>query len=239
LTLDFLGMLVDQIASSPVFLLVSLRSEFRPPWPIRSHVFHLTLGRLSSADARALISRLTEGKPLPPTVVEQVIDKTDGVPLFVEEFTKMVIEAGALDTVSDKAPGRNQVRPIDVPDTLRGSLLARLDRQGEAKSVAQIAAVIDREISFKLLRVVCGLDDDTLKTRLARLVDAELVLQRGIPPEASYRFKHSLIRDAAYRRLLKGTRAELHQRVGAWTDASAGHVIGEHETASRITGGRS
>jgi len=211
-TLDFLGMLVDQIASSPVFLLLSLRSEFRPPWPIRSHVFHLTLGRLSSADARALISRLTEGKPLPPTVVEQVIDKTDGVPLFVEEFTKMVIEAGALETVSDKAPGRNQVRPIDVPDTLRGSLLARLDRQGEAKSVAQIAAVIDREISFKLLRVVCGLDDDTLKTRLAKLVDAELVLQRGIPPEASYRFKHSLIRDAAYQSLLKSNRAIYHRQ---------------------------
>ena len=211
-TLDFLGLLVDQIASSPVFLLLSFRSEFRPPWPIRSHVFHLTLGRLSSGDVRALVSRLTEGKPLPPSVLEQVIEKTDGVPLFVEEFTKMVIEAGVLDPASETAPARAQARPIDVPDTLRGSLLARLDRQGDAKNVAQIAAVIDREISFKLLRVVCGLDEQTLKTRLARLVDAELLHQRGIPPEASYTFKHSLIRDAAYQSLLKSNRAIYHRQ---------------------------
>lgn len=210
-TLDFLGLLVDQIASSPVFLLLSFRSEFRPPWPIRSNMFHLTLGRLSSGDVRAIVDRLTEGKPLPATILAQVIEKTDGVPLFVEEFTKMVIEAGVLETPAGGATA-SASRAIDVPDTLRGSLLARLDRQGEAKSVAQIAAVIDREISFRLLQAVCGLSDDVLKARAATLVDAELLLQRGVPPESHYTFKHSLIRDAAYQSLLKSSRAVYHRQ---------------------------
>jgi class 3 adenylate cyclase/predicted ATPase len=209
-TLDFLQLLVDQIAALPVFLLLSFRSEFRPPWPIRSNMSHLTLGRLASGDVRAIVGRLTEGRALPPAILAQVVEKTDGVPLFVEEFTKMVIEAGLLDTAA--AGTASAARAIDVPDTLRGSLLARLDRQGDAKVVAQVAAVIDREISFRLLEAVCGLADDALKPRLARLVDAELLLQRGMPPESHYTFKHSLIRDAAYQSLLKSSRAVYHRR---------------------------
>ncbi len=227
-TLDFLALLVDQIASAPVFLLLSFRSEFRPPWPIRSHVFHLTLGRLSIGDTRALVNRLTEGKPLAPSVVEQVIEKTDGVPLFVEEFTKMVIEVGAYDATVDGRTDLPRSRTVEVPDTLRGSLLARLDRQGAAKGVAQIAAVIDREITFKLLQIVWGPDESALRSRLEKLVDAELLLQRGIAPDATYTFKHALIRDAAYQSLLKSNRAVYHRQtaealVGHFPDVAESH----------------
>ena len=212
-TLDFLKLLIDQTSSRPIFMLVTFRSEFRPPWPIRSHVSHLTLGRLSSGDVRALVLRLTEGKPLPPSMLEQVIKKTDGVPLFVEEFTKMVVEAGALEATPGTGEKSGPPRPaINVPDSLRGSLIARLDRHSEARSVAQVAAVIDREIAYKLLRVVSGLDDATLRKHLSALVDAELLLQRGIPPEATYTFKHALLRDAAYQSLLKTSRAIYHRQ---------------------------
>ncbi|MFO1324273.1 MAG: adenylate/guanylate cyclase domain-containing protein [Burkholderiales bacterium] len=211
-TLDFLKLLLDQAPSRAVFVLLTFRAEFRPPWPIRSHVTHLTLGRLSSGDVRALVLRLTEGKPLPASMLEQVIKKTDGVPLFVEEFTKMVVEAGALETAPAAGGASGATRPaINVPDSLRGSLIARLDRHSDARSLAQIAAVIDREIAYRLLRVVSGLDDDILRKRLSALVDAELLLQRGIPPEATYTFKHALIRDAAYQSLLKTSRATYHR----------------------------
>lgn len=207
-TLDFLKVMADQISRRPVFMLLTFRSDFRPPWPIRSHVSHLTLGRLSSGDVRTLVMRLTEGKAMPAGVLDQVIEKTDGVPLFVEEFTKMVVEAGVLET-----PASTSATPryISVPDSLRGSLLARLDRHSEARNTAQIAAVIDREIPYGLLQRVSGTDDATLRSRLAVLVDAELLRQEGIPPRATYSFKHALIRDAAYQSLLKSSRAAYHK----------------------------
>lgn len=210
-TLEFLSLLIDHVSQRPVFLVLTFRPELRVPWPVRSHVLHLTLGRLSLVDARALVNRLTEGKSLPPQVLQQVLTKTDGVPLFVEEFTKMVMEAGALDTEAMNGRGASARHQISIPDTLRGSLLARLDRQSDAKVIAQIAAVIDREISFRLLGSLSGLDEATLKGHLRKLVEAELLLQRGSPPESSYIFKHALIRDAAYHSLLKSSRARFHR----------------------------
>jgi class 3 adenylate cyclase/predicted ATPase len=210
-TLDFLSLLVDRVSELPVFVVLTFRAELRVPWPVRSHVLHLTLGRLSPDDAIAFIRRLTEGRDLPPPVLQQILAKTDGVPLFVEEFTKMVVEAGALDAEALDARGAAGRQQIPIPETLRGMLLARLDRQGNAKVVAQIAAVIDREISFRLLGTLSGLDETTLKGHLRSLVDAELLLQRGSPPESTYVFRHSLIRDAAYHSLLKSSRARYHK----------------------------
>ena len=210
-TLEFLTLLFDQFSSAPAFMLLTFRSEFRPPWPIRSHVSHFTLTRLSTRHVRALVAGLTKGNALPEPLFDQVVAKTDGVPLFVEELTKMVIEfrdlqAGAPQTLVASNP------LLDVPATLHGSLVARLDRIPAAKSIAQLAAVIGREISYKLLLAVSGIDEGSLLDKLALLVDAELLFQRGIPPNAIYTFKHSLILDAAYQSLLKSRRAQLHAR---------------------------
>lgn len=211
-TLDFLSLLIERVPLRPVFVVLSFRPDLRIPWPVRSHVLHLTLGRLSTEDASALVDRLTEGRRLPQSVLQQILARSDGVPLFVEEITKMVMEAGALDPDAGDARDSQRSRQINIPDTLRGSLLARLDKLEAAKVVAQIAAVIDREISFKLLGILSGLDEQTLRTHLKSLVSAELLLQRGAPPESTYIFKHSLIRDAAYHTLLKASRAQYHRQ---------------------------
>ena len=210
-TLEFLTLLFDQFSSAPAFMLLTFRSEFRPPWPIRSHVSHFTLTRLSTRHVRSLVAGLTKGNALPELLLDQVVAKTDGVPLFVEELTKMVIEFRDLQTGAPEALAASNPL-VDVPATLHGSLVARLDRIPAAKSIAQLAAVIGREISYKLLLAVSGIDEGSLRDKLALLVDAELLFQRGIPPNAIYTFKHSLILDAAYQSLLKSRRAQLHAR---------------------------
>ena len=212
-TMEFLSLLLDQIASTKLFLLVTFRSEFQPPWPIRSHINHFTLTRLSSPHVRTLIGQLTKGRMLVDSLLEQVVSRTDGVPLFVEELVKMVEETGTLYPLPDGSVAHAATTPVMVPDTLRGSLVARLDRHETAKGIAQIAAVIGREISYKLIRAASGLGDFDLKSKLKTLVDAELLFQRGIPPNATYTFKHALIRDAAYQSLLKTQRTHYHKLI--------------------------
>ena len=160
-----------------------------------------------------MIVRVAGGKALPPEVVEQIVAKTDGVPLFVEELTKMVLESGLLRESEDRYELTGPLPPLAIPATLHDSLMARLDRLATVKDVAQLGATIGRTFAYELLQAVSPLDEATLQHGLRQLVEAELVYQRGVPPQATYTFKHALIQDAAYQSLLRSTRQQYHQRI--------------------------
>ncbi len=209
-TLELLGLLIDQASASPLLLLLTFRNEFEAPWGHRAYLTQLNLNRLVGDELHKLIDRVPGGKDLPADVRQQIVDKTDGVPLFVEELTKTVIESGLLDD----QPGSSATFPaLDIPATLRDSLTARLDRLGAAKDVAQLASVIGRGFRYELLVAVSTLEAVVLQHELERLVEAELVMRRGFGSRAQYVFKHALIQDAAYDSLLKGTRRKYHHKI--------------------------
>jgi predicted ATPase len=185
----------------------------------------LTLGRLLRAQIEALIGAGAGGKALPLAVVEQIATKTDGVPLFVEELTKMVLESGLLREEEDRYQLVGSLPSLAIPTTLQDSLMARLDRLATVKAVAQMGATIGRTFSYRLLQVVAGLDDTALRRELAILVEAELLYQRGVPPEATYTFKHALIQDAAYQALLRSTRQHYHQRIARALEAEFPELV--------------
>jgi class 3 adenylate cyclase/tetratricopeptide (TPR) repeat protein len=221
---ELLDLVVDRVRRWPVLLLVTFRPEFAPPWTGLSHVTFLALNRLGRREGAALIERLTGGRPLPPAVVEQIVDRTDGVPLFVEELTKTVLESGLL-----RESGRSYVLggplpPLAIPTTLQASLMARLDRLATVKDIAQTAAVIGREFSHALVAAVAALPDADLCRGLDQLVEAGLIFRRGTPPDASYLFKHALVQDAAYGSLLKSRRQQLHQRIAQVLEANFPHA---------------
>ena len=201
-TLELMQLLVEQGATSPLLLLSTARPEFQPPWPSRTHHMLLTLNRLAAREVRELVASVVAQSALSEDTVDQVIDRTSGVPLFVEELTRAVLERG------DAKPMARE-----IPVTLHDSLIARLDRLGRAKEAAQIASVIGREFSYELLLAVSTMPENDLQSSLTKLADAELIYVRGFPPEATYSFKHALIQDAAYEALLKSRRRELHRRV--------------------------
>ena len=201
-TLELLHLLVEQGATSPLLILCTARPEFHALWMPRAHHSHLTLNRLSARDVRVLVGQVVATSALSGEAIDKVIERTGGVPLFVEELTRAVLERG------DAKPTAHE-----IPATLHDSLMARLDRLGPAKGVAQIASIIGREFSYELLFAVSAMPEDDLQSALTRLAEVELIYARGIPPEATYSFKHALIQDAAYVALLKGRRRELHRRV--------------------------
>jgi predicted ATPase/class 3 adenylate cyclase len=201
-TLELIQLLIEQGATSPLLVLYTARPEFHPPWTRRTHHTHLTLNRLTAREARELVGQVVATSALSSEAVDRVIERTGGVPLFVEELTRAVLERG------DAKPTARE-----IPATLHDSLMARLDRLGPAKEVAQIASVIGREFSYELLKVVFPMTEDGLQSALAKLGDAELIYARGIPPDANYTFRHALIQDAAYEALLKSRRRELHRGV--------------------------
>ncbi|MBI3757209.1 MAG: AAA family ATPase [Deltaproteobacteria bacterium] len=203
-TLELLGMIIDQTPTSRLCMVLTFRPEFRPPWPLRSHLTHISLNRLGRRQVEEMAANVAGNNVLPLEVVQQIVEKTDGVPLFVEELTKNIIES----------VGARHASPLHtIPATLQDSLMARLDRLTTAKGIAQLAATLGREFSFELLRAVSPLDEDTLHRELARLVDAELLYRRGLPPHTLYTFKHALIQDTAYQSLLKSTRQQYHQQI--------------------------
>jgi class 3 adenylate cyclase/predicted ATPase len=196
---ELLDLTVERVSSLPVLLIVTFRPEFQPPWIGQPQVTILALNRLDRRDRTVLVEQIAGGKALPDEVVAQIADRTDGVPLFVEELTKSVLESG--------------VPLVGIPTTLHDSLMARLDRLSSVRRVAQIGAAIGREFSYELLRAVSRLPEDELQTALARLVASELVFQRGTPPDAVYTFKHALVQDAAHSSLLRGARQQLHAQI--------------------------
>jgi predicted ATPase len=173
----------------------------------------VTVNRLGHAQVEAMIASLTDDKPLPTEIVEQIIAKTDGVPLFVEELVKMILESGLVREHADGYVLAGPLTPLAIPSTLHDSLMARLDRLSTARELIQLGAVLGREFAYELLQAVAPVDEIALQQGLAQLVDAELVYQRGLPPRSRYIFKHALIQDAAYQSLLKSTRQQYHQRI--------------------------
>jgi predicted ATPase len=218
-TLEWLSLLVDQGPTARILTLLACRPEFRPPWGFRAHLTPLTLHRLPHPQVAQMIGRVAGGKALPPEVVQQIVTKTDGVPLFVEELTKMVLESGLLQEREDRYDLTGPLPSLAIPATLQDSLMARLDRLTTVKAVAQLGATIGRTFSSALLRAVAPLDEATVQHGLRQLVEAELVYQRGVGPQATYLFKHALIQDAAYQSLLRSTRQQYHQRIAQVLEA--------------------
>jgi predicted ATPase len=212
-TLEFLSLLVDQGPTARIMALFTFRPDFSPPWTGRSHLTQVTLPRLPHRQATEMTGQVAHRKALPPEVVEQVVARTDGVPLFVEELTKMVLESGLLREREDAYELTGPLPPLAIPATLHDSLMARLDRLATVKGVAQLGATLGREFSYSLLQAVSPWDEEALRLGLQQLVEAEFLYQRGVPPQATYLFKHALIQEAAYQSLLKSTRQQYHQRV--------------------------
>jgi class 3 adenylate cyclase/predicted ATPase len=212
-TVELLGLIIERVQRLPVLVLITFRSEFNPPWAGHAHVARLSLSRLTRRHGSAMTLRVAGGKMLPAEVLEQIVARTDGVPLFVEELTKAVLESGLLREVGDRFELAGPLPPLAIPATLNDSLMARLDRFAPVKEVAQIGAAIGREFSHELLAAVVDLSDEKLDHALGQLLDSELVFRRGTPPDAVYSFKHALVQDAAYQSLLKSKRQQLHARI--------------------------
>jgi class 3 adenylate cyclase/predicted ATPase len=210
---ELLDLFVERVRSLPVLLIVTFRPEFLPPWIGQPQVTMLALNRLDRHDRTALIAQITGGKVLPGEVSKQIVDRADGVPLFVEELTKSVLESGLLREETDRYVLDGALPPFAIPTTLHASLLARLDRLASVRYVAQIGAAIGREFSYELLRAASRLSEDELQAALGRLVASELVFQRGTPPDAIYAFKHALVQDTAHGSLLRKTRQQLHAQI--------------------------
>ncbi len=212
-TLEYLSLLIDHVPTARIFILLTFRSDFSPPWPSRSHLTQITLNRLTRKQVEVLIERVTGGRALPDEVVKQVVTKTDGVPLFVEELTKMVLESGLLKEQKGNYILTDQLPPLAIPATLQDSLMARLDRLAIVKDVVQMGATFGREFTYELLKAVSPLDEVTLQRELNKLVKAEILYQRGFPPKANYFFKHALIQESAYHSILKSKRQQYHQKI--------------------------
>ena len=211
-SLELFGRAMDRIANLRVLLIVTFRPEFEPPWIGRPHVTALTLNRLAQRDIDAMIDRVVGAKLIPASIRQDIIERTDGIPLFVEEMTKAVLEADneaeARETAAAVAPSA-----LAVPASLQASLMARLDRLGPSKDVAQVAAGIGREFSYALLAAVMRKPQAELGSALDRLIAAGLLFRQGVPPRATYLFKHALVQDAAYGTLLREPRRALHARI--------------------------
>lgn len=212
-TMEFLTLLASQMPMARMLVLVTCRSEFVPPWTGSSYVTHMTLSRLTQTQAEQMMTRVTDGKALPLEVRQQLLEKTNGVPLFVEEMTKMVVESGLVKEKGNEYALVGSLPTFTIPATLQDLLMDRLDRQGEGKLVAQLGATLGGEFPYGVLAAISPLDEATLHDGLARLVNAEILYQRGLPPQAHYLFKHALIQDTAYQSLLRQTRQHYHAQI--------------------------
>jgi class 3 adenylate cyclase/predicted ATPase len=211
-TLELLGLLVEMAPTGRMLVLLTFRPEFDPPWVGPPHITHLTLGRFAGPQIEAMITQVIRGKSLPPEVVHQVMTKTDGIPLFIEELLKMILESGLLHEVDGRFVLTGPLPPLAIPSTLQDSLMARLDRLSTAREIAQLAAVLGREFSYEVLCAVAQLDTAALQQAIESLLETELLYQAR-RPELVYLFKHALIRDTAYASLLNSTRQRYHQRI--------------------------
>jgi class 3 adenylate cyclase/predicted ATPase len=212
-TLELLNLIVEQIPTTSILTVLTCRPHFQPAWHHRSYITEMTLNHLSHTQVEQIVTAMTDGKTLPQEVLAQIVEKTDGVPLFIEELTKTLLESGHLKETDGHYELAGSLSTFAIPATLHDSLMARLDRLVTAKGIAQFGATIGRQFAYGLLQAVSQLDASTLHRELGRLVEAEIVYQRGLPPQATYIFKHALIQDAAYQSLLKSTRQHYHQRI--------------------------
>jgi class 3 adenylate cyclase/predicted ATPase len=224
---ELLDLTVDRVRSLPVLLIVTFRPEFQPPWIGQPQVTMLALNRLDRRDRTALIEQIAGSRALPDELIDQIADRTDGVPLFIEELTKSVLESGA--------------PAVGIPTTLHDSLMARLDHLSSVRRVAQIGAAIGREFPYALLLTLSRIPEDELRSALSRLVASELVFQRGAPPDSVYSFKHALVQDAAHSSLLRNARQQLHGQIAETLETlspelidSQPELLAQHYTEARL-----
>src|SRR5271170_7030715 len=239
-SLEAFGRAVDRIKTLPALLIVTFRPEFNAPWVGLAHVTAQTLNRLGEREAAAIVARLVGNKELPADVMTEIVERTDGIPLFVEEMTKAVLEAEG-DGAARRTLAVVPSPALAVPASLHASLMARLDRLGLAKEVAQIGSAIGREFSHPLLASVARKSETELGSALDRLVQAGLLSRQGVPPQASYLFKHALVQDAAYGTLLREPRRALHARIAetlesrfAETAESRPEILAHHCTEAGL-----
>jgi class 3 adenylate cyclase/tetratricopeptide (TPR) repeat protein len=212
-TLEVLDLLIDRVKAVPLLVVLTHRPEFQSRWFEQGRVGALNLSKLTRTQSAAIVSTLAGGKTLPAALLEQILARTDGVPLFVEELTKSILESGELTEVGDHYEYGGSASAVTIPATLRDSLMARLDRFMPVKEIAQIGAAIGREFSYELIAAVAPMPQAQLDDALVRLTESGLAFRRGTPPEAIYTFKHALVQDAAYDSLLKGRRQDMHAKI--------------------------
>ncbi|MCE3250315.1 MAG: adenylate cyclase [Geminicoccaceae bacterium] len=223
--LSMFQLIIERIQRLPVLVIIVFRPSFTPPWTGFTHVTSLSLSHLSHEQAGALVEKVTRGRKLPAEVLEHIVRRTDGVPLYIEELTKTLLESGALEPVDDGFRLSGPLPLLSIPESLHDSLMARLDRLAGVKDVAHLAATLGRVFSYDLLSAVSGLDRATLGQALDQLVDAELIYRRGAPPDVIYEFKHALVQDAAYNSLLRSKRQQLHRRIAETVEARFGELV--------------
>lgn len=233
---------IERVQTLPMLLLITFRPEFATPWTSYPHMTSLTLNRLGRRHSTEMVAAIAGGKPLPAAILDQIWAKTEGVPLFVEELTKTVLEAGLLEDKGDRYELTGPLPPLAIPTTLQDALMARLDRLAPVKEVAQIGAVIGREFSYRLLAALSPLRETALQEALSQLTGSELAFRRGTLPDATYSFKHAFVQDAAYRSLLKTKRQQLHAKVaGALSEGfpelteSQPEILAHHLTEAGLT----
>jgi tetratricopeptide (TPR) repeat protein len=214
-SLELYDLIIDRVPALRALLIITFRPEFAPPWIGRRHVTLCVLNRLAPRQRAEMIAGITGGKAFPDEIAARIIDRTDGVPLFVEELTKAVVESGMLTDAGDHYTATGSVPSLAIPESLQASLLARLDRLAPVREVAQIGAALGRQFSHQLIGAVARMPSAQLDDALAQLVSAELIYRRGSPPDAEYTFKHALVQDAAYGTLLRSRRQQLHGRIAS------------------------
>jgi class 3 adenylate cyclase/tetratricopeptide (TPR) repeat protein len=222
---ELLDLIVDRVASLSVLLIVTYRPEFTSPWVGHPHVTLLTLNRLPPRQSAEMIIHVTGGKALPNAIADQIVDRTDGVPLFVEELTKSVVESGVVTDAGDRFTATGSAPWLKIPMTLHGSLLARLDHVPGTREVAHIGAALGRQFSHELISAVAGMPQQHLDDALAHLVRADLIFRHGTAPDAEYTFKHALVQDAAYSTLLRSQRQQLHSQIAATLEAQFPEIV--------------
>jgi predicted ATPase len=212
-TVELLRHVIDRVRNRKILVVCTFRQEFQPDWEREPHVTLLQLNRLGRSLGTLMVDRVTGGKALPPEVIEDILDRTDGVPLFVEEFTKNLIEGGILELHGDEYKLVGPIRGLAIPATLQDSLAARLDRLSAAKEIAQWASALGRTFSEQLLMAVVPREAIEVKSAITELVDSEIIYRRGLPPRETHEFKHALLQEAAYAGMVRTRRAQLHSRI--------------------------
>jgi class 3 adenylate cyclase len=240
-TLEVLDLLIDRVKTIPLLVVLTHRPEFRSRWSEQGHVGALNLSKLTRTQSATMVSTLAGEKALPAALLEQILTRTDGVPLFVEELTKSILESGELTEAGDHYEYGGSARAVTIPVTLRDSLMARLDRFMPVKEIAQIGAAIGREFSYELIAAVAPMPQAQLDDSLLRLSESGLAFRRGTPPDAVYTFKHALVQDAAYDSLLKSRKQELHGKIARVIEqrfpsikATEPEVLAHHLTAAGL-----
>jgi predicted ATPase len=238
-TLEMLTQAFQRLEGLRVLFLITFRPEFMSPWSSAGQAISLSLSRFDRRESRYLIEAVTDGKTLPVEVVEQILSKTDGIPLFIEELTKMVVGSGLVHEEAGQYVLSGSLPPLSIPTTLQGSLMARLDRLGPAKEVAQIGAAIGRQFSYDLIESVARMPAPALRDALRHLIDSELIMERKDAAGPIYVFKHALVQDTAYTSLLRGRRHSIHAAIARTlleraTDRleSAPEIVAHHLTAA-------